>query len=90
MPAGSFQHQAKFTVSYSSTMRLAVPNQRALDRARFHNSLHFILDFQRSSWPEPSSTAPTPQDLGTDDWLLAMMVMVSIAFLVTIALMTVK
>ena len=67
-------------------MLLAKPNHRALNRARYHNALEFILDFQSSTWPSPPTTTPKPLEfLNTEDWALAIMVMTAVALLVAIS-----
>ena len=66
-------------------MQLTKPNHRALNRARYHNALEFILDFQSSTWPSPPTTTPKPHEfLSTEDWALAIMVMTAMALLISI------
>ena len=70
-------------------MKLAKPNKDALTCAQFNQDLTFIIDFLKSTWPEPTSTTSMPPPLElltTEDWVLwSLCCMVVMALLVTLS-----
>ena len=70
-------------------MKLAEPNKDALSCAQFNQDLTFIIDFLKSTWPEPISTTTMPPPLElltTEDWILySLCCIVAMALLVTLS-----